>query len=263
MMRTLCTLLMLALGAPASFAQGKADTAACQLLRGQLWKPSGTLTLQACADDIGRRGDTQEGSGVRFGFWGQTLLAANKDGRFRSDSGGRDWVALDAGCQKCGRPAPQLSLAGTGLPTGPVALATLAPAAARTPAATRPADEFFQTASSRPQGQVLTTLPAAASAPAAATAGRSLPAPAATASAGLAAVASQALADCELKRSQGWLAQPRQTLAQCLDALARSTAAADANGLQHAYWGGYYLAADRRTIYSSRDGDDWARVRDR
>ncbi|MGH8444338.1 MAG: hypothetical protein ACREVL_03675 [Solimonas sp.] len=67
---------------------------------------------------------------------------------------------------------------------------------------------------------------------------------------------------CSLKTGGQWQQQPQQTLDQCAKALEHSPEPYDAGGLRHAYWQGTFLSASAKSIYQSRDGREWTKLRD-
>lgn len=228
------------------------DRDVCKLMRDELWQATGTLTLAACGQAVAERSDIHESSGVRFGFWGQTLLASTRGALYRSDNGGQSWKpALNAGP----RTPPQAASA-VGIP----ALGALAPAASPAPsvpvAMPAPGPDAGPPAAPHLPSRTDAVATASSAPPPAASPS---PAPAATSR----VLGADRRANCEIKRDNQWQVQPQQTLADCIGLLERRATPEAASGMLRAYWSGMYLAADRRTIYHSEDGRQWAPLQPR
>lgn len=92
----------------------------CKLFRGQQWQPAGEMAMGECLRLIAATESAPDGSELRFGFWGETPLAASDKGYFRSDNGGRRWTPLPASAI----PPPPVAV----IPQPAVAVAAPAPA---------------------------------------------------------------------------------------------------------------------------------------
>lgn len=234
------------------------DVSECKLLRSQQWQPTGTMTLSACADEIAQRADVHEASGVRFGFWGQTLLAARTGGVFRSDNGGNSWKPALATAPSVpavsSRAAGIPALAGTAAPRAapvrsadpapPATAVELAAASASAAPPQEPTPKAAEPAAAPPSPDPVATPPPN-------------PTPAPPPRVAAAPVDTTPRASCQLKRGDDWTTIPRSTMAHCVSSLDSLHAGYDASGLLRAYWGGSYLIADRETIYRSDDGRHW------
>ncbi len=144
----------------------------CKLFRAQQWQPVGEMGMGECLRLIAATESAQDGSELRFGFWGDTPLAASDQGYFRSDNGGRRWTPLPASSIPP-PPAPAVAAVApapgpaSSEPVPPVAPAPVTPAPARKletakPAVPPPAEPVIATP---PAAAVVVPTPPAATQP--------------------------------------------------------------------------------------------------
>lgn len=227
------------------------DTGSCQLLRGPVFVSTGSLPLEGCVREIGQRADRYEGSEVRLGFWGQTLIAARAGAVYRSDNGGSSWKPLHAPYN-----AVALSPSAVGIP--PMKSAQAPRTTPEAPSAPVPPPRPV------PPPVTVATAPAPAFSSAVVAQRAAPPPPAPRATEPLAPeLASGQRSNCQVRQNADWVVQPQRTLAECVAALDRSAVNLAPGVMQRAYWGETYLLADRKTIYRSGDGNDWSRLQDR
>lgn len=273
--------LLLAL-APAFAATDQ--QALCQLFGKQQWRHQGLQTMDGCLRLIDAQAETATGDAhLKFGAWGDVLLAADDSLYYRSDNGGGHWnpIGSKSAAQVAQKsplpPAPVASAppatpaAAIPPPAAPnVSLATVAPpAAAASPAASTPIRKSVEAGREAPKPVPSVPPPprVAPGAPAISPA-ESMP-PAAT---GLAASGHdpyaflktdrRALDACQVRTQNGHLKQSGQTLDQCATSL-ETRGTPDPDGKFRAYWGKVYLSMDEAGIYVSNNGATRIKLRER
>lgn len=236
MFRLQTAFAVLALAATMS-SHAAANTALCKLFAKQQWSEQGTQTLDDCLRLIDSQSvDRNAENALRFGSWGDTLLAADLSVYYRSENGGADWIAIGAKNHSI----------------DPATMSSRAPPPAPTPRP-RPAPVAYVA----PTQPVPLVMPTAADV--AAASARDAGEVDAYTSLG---VAKEQRNRCELMVQQLWRVQPESSLEDCARTM-EYRGSYDRNGQLRAYWGSVYLTADPKSIYVSKNGSNWVRLRER
>ncbi len=279
------TLGLLLIASATSSLAAEADPV-CQAYVDAQWRPVDATSMSGCLLQLDTAAAVYDTQGFKFGLWGTTLLSADQTYFYRSMDSGASW-------QVVGQKASISPVAGAGSGTAvaqterpliaptqkPVAIPTEKPAVA--PAASAGASvrttDFFTVAGDPPPAssaseEVLTPKPVTADVPAPATVARTesvgqnsvlAAAPTATQPPVPAVTTSQAppsgepRASCNMRLGSRWEVIGNQTLQQCVTLFDRSPDQFDANGYKYGYWGGTYLAADRKEVLQSTNSRDW------
>ncbi|MES0874601.1 hypothetical protein [Sinimarinibacterium thermocellulolyticum] len=204
----------------------------CKIFDGRRWQGLGALTRAECLEGIEQGVGEYDAQGFKFGLWGATLLSADRTHFYRSDDGGKNWVALGLKAELSTRAAQAESATPEAADTA-VAAANARADTSPSPAASEPL---------RPQAASIDALDPPASGPAAA----------ATAPADVLDRRS-----CSLDQGSTWATVGILTLHECAQALDRSPDRYDELGYKYGYWNGVFLAANAREILSSTDSRSW------
>ncbi|MDP9141753.1 MAG: hypothetical protein M3O62_13280 [Pseudomonadota bacterium] len=277
---------------PANSSLAAEPNPVCQAYANSQWSPVDATSISGCLLRLDAATTVYDGQGFKFGLWGNTLLSADVTYFYRSMDSGASWQVV--GTKASISPAPAAG-AGSGTAVAqterPVIAPTPKPAAIPTekPVATPAASagtfaritDFFTAAGDPPPAssaseEVLTPKPVTADMPAPATVARTEsvgqnsvlaaapastqpPAPVDTISQ-VAPQASEPRNSCNMRLGSLWEVVKNQTLQQCIALFDRSPDQFDANGYKFGYWGGIYLAADRKEVLQSTDSRDWTTV---
>ncbi len=266
--------LLLTLSTTSSLATDA--TPGCQTYVDTQWKPAKATSMSSCLLQLDAATTVYDAQGFKFGLWGTTLLSADGTYFYSSMDSGASWqvVGQKASISSDAATARSTAVAQTGKPA--------ATSAKSTGVFSRVTD-FFTTASDTPAApsadeEVLKPRPVTADMPAPATVARAesagqnnVPAasPATTQPASAVVVTSQApqsgetRASCNMRLGSRWEVVNNQTLQQCITLFDRSPDQFDANGYKYGYWGGIYLAANRKEVLQSPDSRDWTTVLNR
>lgn len=212
------------------------STALCKLFAKQQWSEAGTQSLDECLRLIDHQVvDRNAENSLRFGAWGDTLLAADQSVYYRSENGGADWIAIGARTHSI----------------DPATMSSRPPPPPPTPRP-RPAPVAYT-----PTPPVPLVMPTAAEV--AAASAREAGDVDAYASLGL---GKDQRNRCELMVQRLWRVQPESSLEDCASTM-EYRGSYDRNGQLRAYWGSVYLTADPKSIYVSKNGSNWVRLRER
>lgn len=236
MSRLPIALAVLALLATSPGFAADAATASCKLFAKQQWTDKGTRSIDDCLALIDNQPVDRSAEGnLRFGSWGDVMLAADLSLYYRSDNGGADWTTMGSK-QHAIDPATLSSRV-----VQPVTPRTDLPAQAYVP----------------PPQPVPLVLPSASDQ--AAASAKSAGDVDAYAKLG---IGKEDNNRCELMMQRIWRMQPQSSLEECARTM-EFKGSYDRNGQLRAYWGSIYLTADSSSVYVSKNGSDWLKLRER
>ncbi len=261
--------LVLSLSAPAGLAAEAGP--GCQTYVDAQWKPAEASSMSRCLLQLDAATTVYDAQGFKFGLWGSTLLSADVTYFYSSMDSGASWQVVG---QKASISPDPAAGSGTAVAQAPK------PAAApgRSSSVFARVSDFFVAATDAPAApaadeEVLTPRPVTADMPAPATIARAetvgqssvlaatpearqTPVPTTS----QAPQSGEARASCNMRLGSRWEVVGNQTLQQCIQLFDRSPDQFDANGYKYGYWGGTYLAADRREVLQSTNSRDWTTV---